>query len=197
MLRISTRSLLSERRRRSFVDSEVQGALLRHALFYWLCASLTFAFVVFVYRVLPAWFAGSESGGLWYHFQPFAIASAVLLPIAIHGANRLSNRFAGPMLRVRAALLQLAEGKNPRPMTFRRHDFWAEFADIINLLSIRQAHTATAATEAVAEENDDSNRAWDAPLDNDRDCDFALVSDASDRGAAKSTTDRTAVAEFR
>jgi hypothetical protein len=138
-----------ERRRQYFVDRQVQGALLRQAVYYWFWASATFAMIVFVYRVFPALLSGNgqESGRIWYHLAPYMVASAVLLPIVMFSSIRFSSRFAGPMVRVRRTLKELARGDTTPMRSFRRNDFWSDTADDINEIAalLRQVRPATVA----------------------------------------------------
>jgi hypothetical protein len=103
-----------------------------------------FVIVVFIYRVVPDWLSGGgqRPGLLWHHFAPYLIASGLLLPIVAHSAIRFSNRFAGPMVRIRRSLKQLAEGEIPH-VVFRENDFWTDVADDINKLAARQARRWT------------------------------------------------------
>ena len=55
---------------------------------------------------------------------PFAIASFVLLPLVIIDIVRLSNRFTGPLLRMRRSMRALAQGEQVEPLKFRDADFW-------------------------------------------------------------------------
>ncbi len=140
MARATTlRSSCSERRCRNFVDPPVQGALLRQAIEYWFWASATFMFIILVYRVAPAWLSGKSqaTSGIGYHLTPYLIASAALFPIVVFSANRFSNRFAGPMVRIRGSLKQLAQGETPPPLEFRKTDFWKDLADDINMIIAR------------------------------------------------------------
>ena len=50
----------------------------------------------------------------------------------IRDSFRLSNRFAGPIGRVRHALHELAEGKPFVPIELRKGDFWPEIAQELN-----------------------------------------------------------------
>jgi len=138
-----------ERRRRYFVDPQVQGALLRQAVYYWFWASATFALIIFVYRVFPALLSGTgqESGRIWYHLSPYMVASAVLFPIVILNAIRFSNRFTGPMVRVRRTLKQLARGETTSMRSFREDDFWSDTADDINEIAalLRKVRPSTSA----------------------------------------------------
>jgi hypothetical protein len=129
-------AIAAERRRRYFVDPPVQGALLRQAIYYWLWASATFALISFVYRVVPAWLSDTgQYESIWRDLGPYAIASLVLFPIVVVSAIRFSNRFAGPMVRIRGALKQLARGESPPRMLVRDDDFWPDVVDDINAIA--------------------------------------------------------------
>lgn len=149
----ATRAVFSEQRRRYFVDPAVQGALLRQAICYWLWASATFSLFILMYRVFPAWLSGTgqESGRLWYHLAPYLVASAVLFPIVVFSAIRFSNRFAGPMVRIRRTLKQLAQGETPRRLVLRKNDFWSDIAGDINEIAAKQARPSTTAAPSMAE----------------------------------------------
>ena len=137
----------TERRRRYFVDPQVQGALLCQAIYYWCWASATFALIIFVYRVFPALLSGTgqESGRIWYHLAPYLVASAVLFPIVIFSSLRFSNRFVGPMVRVRRTLKQLARGETTPMWVFRENDFWSDTVNDINEIAalLRQVSPST------------------------------------------------------
>jgi hypothetical protein len=137
----------AERRKRYFVDAKVQGALLRQAIWYWLWSSALFALLIVVYRVAPAWLSGQEQGWsrLWYHIAPYLLASAALFPLIVAKANRFSNRFVGPMVRIRKTLKQLANGEIPEPIELRDKDYYRELAADINLIAVRLAHAPPAA----------------------------------------------------
>jgi hypothetical protein len=124
----------------------VQGALLRQAVYSWIWASAVFALISFVYRVIPAWLSDeNQQVSIWRDLGPYAIASAVLFPIVVFNAIRFSNRFAGPMVRVRGALKQLAQGEAPPHLVLRDDDFWTDIVDDINAIAgnLRQASPST------------------------------------------------------
>lgn len=152
----TNQSASTERRRKYFVDSQVQGALLRQAVYYWFWASATFALIIFVYRVFPALLSGKgqESGRIWYHLAPYMVASAVLFPIVIFSSIRFSNRFAGPMVRVRRTLKELARGETTPMRSFRKNDFWSDTVDDINEIAalLRQVRPSTSAATNIEEE---------------------------------------------
>lgn len=130
-------------RKTYFVDKKVQGALLARAARYWLLsvvvvASLTVLGWMFVTPGLGALVQLREHvpwllGGL-------GVALAVslsVLPVILYDLAKLSNRFAGPMLRLRRAMNEAAAGEHVEPIHFRDHDYWQEFADAFNLLNQR------------------------------------------------------------
>ncbi|MBP86447.1 MAG: hypothetical protein CMJ64_07000 [Planctomycetaceae bacterium] len=65
------------------------------------------------------------------------LASVFVLPVVLWDVLRLSHRFAGPMIRLRHALSDLANGKEVKTVSFRDGDYWTEFADHFNRLNER------------------------------------------------------------
>jgi len=60
----------------------------------------------------------------WTRVVPFILISLALVPVFIWDSLKLSNRFAGPIVRVRRALAQIADGQSPKAIEFRHGDFW-------------------------------------------------------------------------
>ena len=58
----------------------------------------------------------------------------------------VSNRFAGPMVRVRWTLQRIAEGEDVKPLSFREGDFWQEFSDDFNAAMLKQREGQLSAT---------------------------------------------------
>jgi hypothetical protein len=125
-----------ERRRRYFVDSSVQGALLRRLIGFWFTGMAAVSLVLFIYHIAPYWLSGKNGvvGQAWVQLRPLVFASAALLPFVFYSAIRFSNRFVGPMLRFRRVLKQLAHGEPTSRITLRKGDFWLDVADDINML---------------------------------------------------------------
>ena len=69
---------------------------------------------------------------MWFYYGPGLIASFILLPMVVVDIIRLSNRFAGPLVRLRRAMRALARGEHVQPIYFREGDFWQEFANEFN-----------------------------------------------------------------
>lgn len=128
-------------RRRLLVDRKVQGALLRRVAVYW----LLFTVALIVMSVLwNAMSAGPLSSAqlierLWAAFGPALLASVSLMPIVVIDSLRLSNRFAGPMHRLRRVMREASEGQPVEPVRFRDEDYWREFAEDFNRLVAAQS----------------------------------------------------------
>ncbi len=129
----------NENRRKYFVDPRVQGAILRQAAYYWLCGSVVFTLVMFLFRIVPPWLVSGDLdfGTIWHHLAPMVVSSAVLLPIVMFSAVRFTHRFVGPMIRFRQVLRQLAQGETVPPVKLRRKDFWQDVAKELNQVSDR------------------------------------------------------------
>jgi signal transduction histidine kinase len=82
----------------------------------------------------PPW---KHFDAMWFHYGPALIASILLLPLIVVDIVRMSNRFVGPLVRLRRSMRQLAQGEHVEPITFRDDDFWKEFADEFNAVLAR------------------------------------------------------------
>lgn len=129
---------MSAPKRRSYIaDKEVQGALAKRLVGYWCFAWLA----VLLLAVIVASLFGVAVEGvsvtevitkmLSYFWLPILV-SIMVLPILIRDCIRLSNRFTGPVLRLRRGLKALASGESADPIHLRKGDYWQETADDFN-----------------------------------------------------------------
>ena len=58
-----------------------------------------------------------------------------MVPAFIYDTIKLSNRFVGPILRLKNSVRSVADGKPVSPLKFRGGDFWHELADDFNRLN--------------------------------------------------------------
>ena len=65
---------------------------------------------------------------LYFRYGPALVASLLLLPLVMVDVVRFSNRFAGPIVRLRGAMRQFASGRPMEPVHFRDGDLWSELA---------------------------------------------------------------------
>ena len=54
---------------------------------------------------------------------------------------KLSNRFAGPVMRLRESINSLAQGEPVKELTFRDNDFWRELSEDFNRIAQRTNST--------------------------------------------------------
>ena len=127
----------SIKRKKTYVDHKVQGALLRQAVFHWFLVLAATSFLVFLLQVLTGGPSHSWSYDIheaWSRYAPFIIALIAVTPPVIYDSLRLSNRFVGPIYRLRSAMHELANGGPAEPIHFRKNDFWHDLADDYNLI---------------------------------------------------------------
>jgi len=127
------------KRKKLFVDASVQGALVTRAVTYWFYCLVTVAFMMTCWVIFAE--RPSSSGQLfssvWGRCGPAFFTSLLLLPLVIVDCLRMSNRFVGPLQRIRKALRDLSAGKDVPFIAFRKGDFWCELADDFNRLNDR------------------------------------------------------------
>jgi hypothetical protein len=126
-------------RKQLFVDPKVQGALLLRAIGYWFFCLLTMALTLLLWQLFtgPARLFYLHFDDMLYWYGPAAVASLLVLPLVIIDCVRLSNRFAGPLYRLRREMRRLGAGETVKPIHFRDGDFWLEFADEFNAVAKR------------------------------------------------------------
>jgi len=126
-------------RKQLFVDPKVQGALVLRVVLYWVVCVITITLMVLCWRILtgPARLFYMHFSDMWFFYGPAMVASFLLLPLVILDIIRLSNRFTGPLLRLRRGMRELARGERVEPIRFRDGDFWQEFAEEFNALAAR------------------------------------------------------------
>ncbi len=137
------------RRKRNFVDFEVQTSLLRRMALQWVAFLAVNSLALYCWTYLISGAEDSLGGHMSRFLQlylPVLIVSAALLPVFLLDAAKLSNRFVGPILRVRRALAEAARGDKVRPLHFRENDFWRSLADDLNNVLKLEASSPVAAT---------------------------------------------------
>ena len=85
----------------------------------------------------PARMPLSHLDDMWFHFGPALVASFILLPLVVYDIIRTSNRFTGPLLRLRRSMRALAAGEQVKEIRFRDGDFWQDLAEDFNAVARR------------------------------------------------------------
>jgi len=148
--------MFNRKRRQMFVDRRVQGALILHSVMYWAFCLTSVTLMLLCWRIItgPARMFYTHFDEMWFLYGPALVASLLLLPIVVIDIVRLSNKFAGPMVRLRKAMHQLAQGERVASIHFRENDFWREAAEDFNTIASRlQKLTDGAQDDVVAAES--------------------------------------------
>src|SRR3954452_8808024 len=127
------------RRSMFFVDRKVQGALVVRTAIYWMFCLFPVALMLICYSAVtgpPTRFLDIVTAH-YHRYWPCLLASLLLLPVAALDVLRLSNRFVGPVARLRSALDNLAPGQPIEPLQFRDDDYWRELASDLNQVASR------------------------------------------------------------
>lgn len=126
-------------RKRLLVDGRVQGALVLRVVFYWFMCQFTVTIMLLVWTMLstPPRLFTAHLADLLRNVGPALIASTLLLPLVTIDVLRVSNRFAGPLWRLRGAMRKLARGQKVEPLRFRGDDFWRDVAEEFNAVAAR------------------------------------------------------------
>ena len=121
-------------RKQNFVDKHVQGALLKRIFFHWCIFFVVVSMSVVMLQALLGDPTQTLGERLKYEMGEFVFMGVILLalfPAFMLDTIRFSNRFVGPIARLRRHLRQLAEGNTER-CKFRENDYWSEMAGEFN-----------------------------------------------------------------
>jgi hypothetical protein len=127
------------KRTRLFIDPQVQGRLLCRVVLYWCMAVVVMGTLAGVQVAIEGRHAPFEvvANRTLLAFGPALIAAVIMLPLILFDALRFSNKFAGPMHRLRREVKRLADGDSYSPIDFRKGDFWYDLAQEFNRLADR------------------------------------------------------------
>lgn len=153
-------------RKRLFIDSNVQGALLRRCVLHWVffsAAMLTLLVLLQASFLMPHFLAVGPDGyrpdflsNMWSQNGLILVAMVMLLPILLYDLIKLSHRFAGPISLLRNEMRRATRGEKVKPIRFREDDFWQEMADEFNALLDRFEKQAKS-HESSSEESSGAN----------------------------------------
>lgn len=127
---------VSPTRRRILIDSGVQGALVRRTGLY---AAATGMYLLVIFILSDALSHPREpiSESLLRCLDEavfWAPGLILLAPLFAYDLIHISNRFVGPMFRLRRELRKLSNGETVSPMYSRQGDFWADASESFNRL---------------------------------------------------------------
>ncbi len=132
-------------RRRQLLLDRVQSILIARVVFYWFFCLLAASLMASCWTAWddPPTSSLELARKVLHAYGPALGATVLVLPLVVFDVLRLSNRFVGPMYRLRMALKEAASGRSVAPIKFRDDDFWRDVADDFNrALAQRQAGDA-------------------------------------------------------
>lgn len=127
----------STERRKFRLDPLVQGEVARQCFYYWV------GYLSAILLFLSAWISVVDQpqsfAGFWQKLMtlglPTLVGSALLLPLLFIHSARFSNRFSGPMYRIRKTLSALSRGETNEHLELRKDDYWEDLADDVERIS--------------------------------------------------------------
>jgi signal transduction histidine kinase len=144
----------SKRRRfRVVADLKLQGSLCLRVAIYWIICQCAFVATILGFSGLEAMGEPTEVVQTpWRFLIPAIVVSSFLLPVVLLDLLVFSNRFAGPLVRFRRYLKQLAGGKIPdHELRFRHKDELGDLSVNINKLQERLIQIETVQTQTAKE----------------------------------------------
>jgi len=128
-------------RKQQLIDKPVQLRMAAGMALHWVL------YFLFILLAIPVWQMLTVSGfskpfsvvvvESWAHMTPVFLFLATLLPIFIWESIKFSNRFVGPIYRLRTTMRALNAGEPFEPIRFRKRDFWHDVAEEFNTLMER------------------------------------------------------------
>ena len=145
------------KRRTALVDPEVQGGVLKKIAVHWVvffvCNAVALTIWIRLFEQPDAGWGQTFSDTL-KRFLPFFIISLALIPAFTWDTLKLTNRFAGPILRLRATLAEASRGDAVEPLHFRTNDYWQEIATNFNTMLSRNGVPMQTATDNDSDPSD-------------------------------------------
>ena len=148
-------NLLVPLRQQLLIDRAVQQPVLQRTALYSASAALYFVVIMF--------FGAAEQAPdqVWHETLLQCLDEAVywapgimlLAPVIVYDVLTLTNRFAGPVFRLRREMQRMVKHEECNAINFRDGDYWMEMADLFNqireeMLELRE--TKNAAERAIA-----------------------------------------------
>ena len=135
-----SRSLVSvevpvSQRQKFLIDPHVQWPLTRRVMTHWLCLLVCLLLLSTLFGIVfsqpPTTIADAAREAFKTH-TPMLIMMIAFVPLFLRDTVRLSNRFVGPMRRLRQVISDLASGGEGQYIEFRPGDHWQDAAEDFN-----------------------------------------------------------------
>jgi hypothetical protein len=134
-------------RQQLLIDEKVQGSLLKRAGLYSAACAVYFMVILIFAETMSRPDANFTDAVMGCFGEAVYWAPGLLLmaPLIAYDMLKQTNRFAGPVFRMRREMQRLIAGESERPLNFRDNDYWTEMADEFNkireeLIQLRQVN---------------------------------------------------------
>ncbi len=151
-------------RQRYYVDTEVQFDLLKRIVYYGLASILFLTLPIAFAKTLsePDIFFIDHIGNVFRNHWPVLMMAVFFIPFAMNDVLKFSNRFVGPIYRIRAELKNFEIGGKLKPIAFRDDDYWHDLASGLNkirqrLNELEELHGPEPESEPESEELEDGS----------------------------------------
>jgi hypothetical protein len=141
-------------RKTNYIDGSVQGALVKRILLHWLgFFVVTGASFITLHAFLgdPELPFMERVSKTVSDFALLGILLLAILPAFALDTIRFSNRFVGPMMRLRRAMGEFNREGKVATLKFRGDDFWLEVANEFNIMVERVEKSKSAVQDAERE----------------------------------------------
>lgn len=126
------------KRKQNLVDKSVQGGLIRRIFVHWVVFFFVTALAVLSINTLlgdPSLSFSSRIGKEISELAYLGIIFISIFPAFMLDTIRFSNRFVGPIVRLRRHLVELGTNGNTDDVKFRDNDFWQAVAGEFNAVN--------------------------------------------------------------
>jgi hypothetical protein len=149
--------MFSNSRKRITVEGPSQRALVLQVVVYWVFSLVAIGLLTIVWNLGPGpggpFLDLARYDALLETYTHLIVAALFVLPVLMIDAWIHSNRFAGPVYRLRRCLRELAAGKPVEHVQFRKRDYWQGLGDDLNAVIDQMARLkADAGTSAAPAE---------------------------------------------
>lgn len=131
---------MARKRGKLFIDSTVQGAIAKRILVHW----CVFFLLAILSLITLEYFLGDPALSFRGHLSAilskyafFLLLMLAIVPSFVYDTLKLSNRFAGPVHRLKDSIRRLADGERVSELKFRENDFWCELSHDFNRVAER------------------------------------------------------------
>src|SRR6056297_709931 len=132
------------KRSKILIDPQVQWSLALRILLHWgmlvICLLMINSMIALLMMAGHRPLSGAF-GDVLRDQVPLMVVLVVLLPVFLRDTLKMSNRFAGPMYRLRTTLAKMARGESVSAINFRQGDFWQEVAADFNTVTAKYEQT--------------------------------------------------------